>query len=65
MGVEEGYTIGGYYNSSKTIETALIPLLQQVYNGEDMGIRTVHVEPCLSLVVFGQCAGMVFYVDRL
>ena len=37
MGVEEGYTIGGYYNSSKTIETALIPLLQQVYNGEDMG----------------------------
>ena len=37
MGVEEGYTIGGYYNSAKTIETALIPLLQQVYNGEDMG----------------------------
>ena len=23
--------------SAKTIETALIPLLQQVYNGEDMG----------------------------
>ena len=29
------------------------------------GIRTVHVEPCPSLVVFGQRAGMVFHVDRL
>lgn len=36
MGVEEGYTVGGYYNSAKTIEATLIPLLKHLYKGEDM-----------------------------
>lgn len=38
MGLEEGHTIGGFYNDNKTIEEALYPLLRRVYEGEAMDV---------------------------
>lgn len=41
MGLEEGYTVGGYYNDSKTIEGALFPLLRRICEGEAMDVVPV------------------------